>query len=109
MARDAAQPQPGTATSVADLRRAAFLVEQLDGTLSGAREAVAAAERNVQDHQWRLGERVRDRRVLDRLRERQLETWKTADARAEREVMDGIARTRFMDKETPVSQRSDEQ
>jgi flagellar FliJ protein len=106
-ARDAVLPQPGTAKSVAELRQAAFFVEQLDGSLVSARDAIAAAERSVQEQQWRLRERVRDRRVLYRLRERQLEDWKVVDARAERDVMDGIARTRFMDKETPVSQRKD--
>jgi flagellar export protein FliJ len=108
-ARDAVLPPPGTVKSVAELRQAAFLVEQLDSNLAGARADVAAAERSVQEQQWRLGERVRDRRVLDRLRERQLDSWKVTDARAERDVMDGIARTRFMDKETPVSQRKDPQ
>jgi len=103
-AREAVLPQVGASRSVAELRQAAFLVEQIDGSLHGARDAIVAAERSVQEEQWRLGERVRDRRVLDRLRERQLESWKVADARLDRDVMDGIARSRFMDGATAVSQ-----
>ncbi len=109
-ARDAVLPQPGTARTVAELRQAALLVEHLDGTLIGAREAISAAERSVQEQVGELGDRVRDRRVLDRLRERQHDDWKVADDRTEREVMDGIARTRIRDRDmkAQASQRNGE-
>ena len=107
-ARDVMLPAPGQSQTIGAIRQVAFLMEQLDSRIVGAAEVVAAAERNVQEKQWMLGERVRDRRVLDRLRDRQLESWKVEEARAERNVMDGIGSTRFMDNGRQASQTNDE-
>ena len=108
-ARDVMLPGLGQSQTIGAIRQVAFLMEQLDTRIVGAAELVAAAERSVQEKQGKLGERVRDRRVLDRLRERQLESWKVEDARAERDVMDGIGRTRFMDNGRQASQTNDDQ
>ena len=54
-----------------------------------------------------LGETVTNRRVLDRLKERQRESWRIADERAERAVMDDIGRARFVDRATPHSDTED--
>jgi flagellar export protein FliJ len=96
-ARAALLPHPGRERSVSELSMVAFLVAQLDSSVAWAAEKVSAAERAVLHRQDKLGETVRDRRVLGRLRERQLEGWRMAIDRDERAVMDDIARARHAD------------
>ncbi len=49
----------------------------------------------MREHEVQLGERLKDRRVLDRLRERQRAAWQVLDGQADRELMDTLARARF--------------
>jgi flagellar export protein FliJ len=91
-AREAMLPHPGTERRVADLRQVAFLVEQIDARALNAGKTAKVADRNVQDTRERLGARVQERRILERLRERHLVEWSRGTERLEREMMDGIAR-----------------
>jgi flagellar FliJ protein len=93
-ARNAARTPLGEARAVGTLRQAALLLEQLDGRQAHADALAHAAGEQVQARVTTLGERVRDRRVLDRLRERQHDEWRTDAERRERELMDGLARSR---------------
>jgi flagellar export protein FliJ len=96
-ARDALLPPPGQESRVSELQQVAFLIEQLDTHGETARESVAEAERTVEEKRVRLGETLRDRRVLDRLQEREREEWNIAEKREDRSEMDEIARGRHSD------------
>jgi flagellar FliJ protein len=96
-ARDVLLPAPGQESRVSDLQQVAFLIEQLDTHGENARESVDAAERAVEEKRSHLGEKLRDRRVLDRLQEREREEWRVSGQREDRAVIDDIARARFMD------------
>jgi flagellar export protein FliJ len=103
-ARDALMPKPGASRTVSELRHIAYLMEQLDARTEVADESVAEAGRAVHAKQASLGERLRDRRMLDRLRERHLADWRTADERRDRELMDGLGRSKHADtSRTPTS------
>ena len=56
-------------------------------------EAVEA----VEDRQERYGEARKDRRVIERLRERRLAAWETETQREEQKETDGIARRRHQE------------
>ena len=96
-ARAALLPHPGRERSVSELSMVAFLVAQLDCSVAWAAEKVSAAEQAVLHRQGKLGESVRDRRVLGRLRDRQLAGWRIGIERDERTVMDDIGRARHAD------------
>ena len=93
-ARDALLPKPGVSRSVSELRHVAYLMEQLDARTEVADVSATEAERAVDEKQVSLGERLRDRRMLDRLRERHLAEWRIADERRDRELMDGLGRSK---------------
>lgn len=91
-ARGAMFPSAGTVRGVAELTRAAFLVERIDGHVAEADKAARGADARVHDSLARLGERVQARRMLERLRERHFAEWSLIVDRHEREVMDSLAR-----------------
>lgn len=94
-------PAPGQTVRVADLHEVVFRVKALDNQVAGATEATIAAERSVQEKMAALGVAMQHRRVLDRLNERRTEEWRVAEARQERDVMDEIARSRYLDSKKP--------
>lgn len=94
-------PAEGQTVRVAELHEIAFLVRALDDRVQDAHKASVAAERSVQEKLEELGDAMRDRRILDRLKDRRTEEWRTEDARIERETMDAIARDRYTDSKKP--------
>ena len=89
-------PRPAAATlSVGELRNLGFLLERLDERVAVAQTAAAAAEAAVEERRGELQHAFRDRRTLDRLKERHLEGYRSAEAAADRQLMDEIALTRF--------------
>ncbi|MBA4070799.1 MAG: hypothetical protein C0497_03045 [Gemmatimonas sp.] len=92
VARDTVFPSAGATRGVAELTRAALLVERIDGHVVEADKAARGADERVRDSLARLGERVQARRMLERLRERHLAEWTLGVERHEREVMDSLAR-----------------
>ncbi len=90
-------PAAGSNCRVAELRQVSVLLERLDAGNAQADYKVSKAENLVHQKQVVLADTVTNRRVLDRLKERQRETWRVADERAERAVMDEIGRARFAD------------
>ena len=94
-------PASGQTVRVAELHGIAFLVRALDERVLDAKKVHEAAEQSVHEKVEELSEAMRDRRILDRLKDRRTEEWRTEDARLEREVMDAIARDRFVDSKKP--------
>jgi flagellar FliJ protein len=106
-ARERLLPPAGSHCRVAELRQVAMLMERLDAGRAQAEYKVSKAANQVHQKQVLLGETVTNRRVLDRLKDRQRESWRIADERAERAVMDDIGRARFAERHDPNSNTED--
>ncbi|MHB1310454.1 MAG: flagellar export protein FliJ [Gemmatimonadaceae bacterium] len=91
-ARAAMLPASGSTQRVAELCHAAFLMEQLDAHVVNAGANAVAADATVRETRDRLGTRVKERRILERLRERHVAEWSLHTERQERELMDAIPR-----------------
>jgi flagellar protein FliJ len=100
-AMDAAAAQSGA--SIGALRTLHFLLGRLDERVSAAAEETTTAEHAVAQRQEELRSAFRDRRTLDRLRERHEESHRSAESAADRQRMDEIALSRFAQS---VAQRS---
>jgi flagellar FliJ protein len=88
-----AQAVPGA--SVGALRNLSFLLDRLDERVASAAQESDAAQHAVSAHEDALRAAYRDRRALDRLRERHLDAWRAGEAAQDRAAMDEIALTRF--------------
>jgi flagellar FliJ protein len=92
----AAQRTPeAEGTPVGALRNLSFLLERMDEQVAGAAQATAVAEGTVQQREDALRAAFRDRRTLDRLREKHQDAWRAGEVAQDRALMDEIALTRF--------------
>ena len=92
----AAQRTPDAAgASVGELRNLGFLLERMDEQVAGAAQLTAAAEGTVLAREDALRAAFRDRRTLDRLREKHQDAWRAGEIAQDRALMDEIALTRF--------------
>jgi flagellar FliJ protein len=89
-----AAPDAGAA-SVGALRNLSFLLERLDDQVAGAAEAAATAAGAVGEREDALRAAFRDRRAIDRLREKHEEAWRAGEVAQDRARMDEIALSRF--------------
>lgn len=78
-----------------EMQHLQFLIGALDDRLVRAADDVRDAERVVASAQAALQLASRDRRVLDRLKERHSERWTEATMQKDRTLMDEIALTQF--------------
>jgi flagellar FliJ protein len=78
-----------------ELQHLQFLIGALDDRLARAADDVRDAERVVAEAQEALQRASRDRRVLDRLKDRHSERWTDAAMQQDRTLMDEIALTQF--------------
>lgn len=92
----AERAQDGRAHSVGELTNLAFIMQQLDDQIIDAHSIVSAANSSVSQVKEALTAAFRDRRVLDRLRERHEETYRVVAENADRRTMDDIALSRFV-------------
>ncbi|MES2358154.1 MAG: flagellar export protein FliJ [Gemmatimonadota bacterium] len=86
----------GESHSVGELANLAFMMQQLDDRIAGANDTVGAANNSVSQVQEALTAAFKDRRVLDRLRERHEETYRATAEQTDRRAMDDIALSRFV-------------
>jgi len=86
----------GESHSVGELANLAFMMQQLDDRIAGANDTVSAANNSVSQVQEALTAAFKDRRVLDRLRERHEETYRATAEQTDRRAMDDIALSRFV-------------
>ena len=89
------------APSVGTLRNLHFLLARLDTELASAASATDAAEQTVAQREDELRTAFRERRTIDRLRERHQETWRANVSAADRQQMDEIALSRFTQQGAP--------
>ena len=86
----------GQSHSVGELANLAFMMQQLDDRIAGANDTVSAANNSVSQVQEALTAAFKDRRVLDRLRERHEETYRATAEQTDRRAMDDITLSRFV-------------
>jgi flagellar protein FliJ len=86
----------GQSHSGGELANLAFMMQQLDDRIAGANDTVSAANNSVSQVQEALTAAFKDRRVLDRLRERHEETYRATAEQTDRRTMDDIALSRFV-------------
>lgn len=84
-----------SALSVGELVSMREALTQMDARLEVAEEAAVAANEVVQARNADLHGAVRDRQVLDRLRDRRLEQHKANENQLDRAAMDAVALSRF--------------
>jgi flagellar FliJ protein len=93
--RQQVQAATGAAPRVGHLHQLGSVLDALDARLTTATEEVAAADATVQAAQQLLEAAARERKVLDRLKSRHADAWRTDEAQKDRISMDEIALTRF--------------
>jgi flagellar FliJ protein len=93
--RQQVQAATDAAPRVGHLHQLGSVLDALDERLTSATDAVAAADATVQQAQQLLESAARDRKVLDRLKSRHADAWRTDEAQKDRVSMDEIALTRF--------------
>jgi flagellar FliJ protein len=84
--------------TIGQLRALHLLVERMSEEVRHARDEADAAREEVAQRMDEFTIAFRERRVLDRLREKELEGWKAQEASADRQAMDSIALGRFVRK-----------
>ncbi|MHB1298134.1 MAG: flagellar export protein FliJ [Gemmatimonadaceae bacterium] len=84
-------PAEGGTQTVGNSRLRELLLEALDVRATGLAGEIAAADAQTVERRQALSECLRDRRVLEKLRERQQESWRVEAARRERDIMDEAA------------------
>ncbi len=82
--------------SVGELANLALLMQRLDGEIDNASDAVTEAGMTVSEVKEALAGAYKDRRVLDRLKERHEESHKADEDQSDRKNMDDIALTRYL-------------
>ena len=80
---------------VGELRTMSYSVQQLSEQADAQGQRVEHAQRSVAERQGALNSAVQERRVLDRLRDKQLAQHKSDEHHRDRGVMDEVAITRF--------------
>ena len=83
------------APTVGELRSLAYTLDQLSERVLQADERTHDAEQVVGERHQSLSEALQERRVLDRLRDKRLDTFRAEENARDRQTMDDIAITRF--------------
>lgn len=86
----------GTQPSVGQLQNLRFLVERLNDEIEIAQQEVDAAAEDVRGRMEEYSSAFRDRRMIDRLREKAMETHRNDEVQADRKAMDSVALARFI-------------
>jgi flagellar FliJ protein len=81
--------------TVGEIASRSYALTQLDQRIAAASDALTAAEAHVNKVHTELTGALQDKQVLDRLRERMLEAYRTTESNKDRTTMDAIALQRF--------------
>lgn len=84
-----------TSATVGEIASASYALTQLDQRIAAASDALQAAEAHVDQVHNALTGALQDKQVLDRLRERMLEAYRSTESHKDRTTMDAIALQRF--------------
>lgn len=88
------EAQAASAT-VGEIASASYALTQLDQRIAAASDALKVAEAHVDKVHNALTGALQDKQVLDRLRERMLEAYRSTESHKDRTTMDAIALQRF--------------
>lgn len=91
-----ASGSPGERPTIGQLQNLRFLVERLNQEVDHAQGEAEAAGKQVDRRLEEFSAAFRDRRVLHKLRDRAVESWKDGEVQADRQTMDNIALARFV-------------
>ena len=98
-ARTAGQAQlteaQASGPTVGEIASRSYALTQLDQRIAAASAALEAAEAHVDQVHNALTGALQDKQVLDRLRERMLEAYRSSESNKDRTTMDAIALQRF--------------
>ena len=81
--------------TVGEIASRTYALNQLDQRIAAASDALKAAETHVDQVHNELTGALQDKQVLDRLRERMLEAYRSTESNKDRTTMDAIALQRF--------------
>ena len=81
--------------TVGEITSRSYALTQLDQRLAAAADALKMAEARVDQVHTALTGALQDKQVLDRLRERMLEAYRSTESHKDRTTMDAIALQRF--------------
>ena len=81
--------------TVGEIASRTYALTQLDQRIAQASDALKAAEAHVDQVHNALTCALQDKQVLDRLRERMLEAYRSTESNKDRSTMDAIALQRF--------------
>lgn len=95
-----------SAPRVGHLHQLGTVLASLDERLMVAGDVCKEADAGVHKAKAMLEEAARDRRVLDRLKERHTDAWRTEEAAKDRVRMDEVALTQFARKQEEKNSRS---
>lgn len=84
----------GQPRSAGELQHLSFIIEQIGEHLAAADAASHNADERVDQLVTEFTHAVRQRRVIDQLRDRQHGAWQNAQVQADRKLMDELALTR---------------
>jgi flagellar export protein FliJ len=84
-----------TTATVGQLQNATYVLERLDQQLAAARAAARIADAQVDACQAEFTVASQERRILDRLKERRIESAIAEEIQEDRRTMDGVAVIRF--------------
>jgi flagellar export protein FliJ len=87
--------------SAGELQHLSFILEQIGEHLAVADDASRNADERVDELVTEFTDAVRQRRVLDQLRDRHRDVWQVAQVQADRKLMDELAITRHNDAQMP--------
>ena len=98
-ARDAGRDRMALANwvggAVGHLRNLVDVIGQVDAQIAVAETECGKAEEQVEESMKAMRKAIRERKIIDRLRERRLQEWRIEQADNERKTMDEFALSRY--------------
>jgi flagellar FliJ protein len=91
-----ASASTGMQPKIGQLQNIRFLVERLNDEIEVAQQEVDAAAVGVRERLEEYSSAFRDRRMIDKLREKALESHRSEEVQADRKAMDSVALSRFI-------------
>ena len=81
---------------IGQLQNFRFLVERMNDEIDVAQQEVEAAAEGVRERLEEYSAAFRERRMIDKLREKALESHRNEEVQTDRKAMDSVALTRFI-------------
>lgn len=91
-----ASASTGMQPKIGQLQNLRFLVERLNDEIEVAQQEVEAAAEGVRERLEEYSSAFRERHMIDKLREKALETHRSEEVQADRKAMDSVALSRFI-------------